>query len=180
MISELVDVVSKIFSKNEEEHSSQNELQKHNEIEETKKDTNSSSSNHEDMEELKTKTDLFGNRLYDDNGQKIPTMSEKLLSSLNPSSLLNPPKEPTFKQPPSAMEEKGKSWEDIKKEEHQKDKSIFSNPLIDKIEQYQMDLKIKDNKIFSSKLDLDKVSKIQEENQNDSQAKSQNVSLIVK
>lgn len=171
MISELANIVSKMFSKNEEENSYQNEQQKNNEIEETKKDKNSSSSNHEDMEELKTKTDLFGNRLYDDNGQKIPTMSEKLLSSLNPSSLWNPPKEPTFKQPPGAMEEKGKSWEDIKKEEHQKDKSIFSNPLIDKIEQYQMDLKTKDSQIFSTKLDLDKVSKIQEENQNNNQTK---------
>ncbi len=176
MISELADIVSKMFSKNEEEYSSQNE-QQHNGIEETKKDKNSSSSNHEDMEDLKTKTDLFGNRLYDDNGQKIPTMSEKLLSSLNPSSLWNPPKEPTFKQPPGAMEEKGKSWEDIKKEEHQKDKSIFSNPLIDKIEQYQMDLKTKDNQILSSKLDLDKVSKIQEENQNNNQTRSQKLSL---
>ncbi|WP_419777800.1 hypothetical protein [Malaciobacter marinus] len=177
MTSELADIVSKMFSKNEEEHSSQNELQKHNEIEETKKDKNSSSSNHEDMEELKTKTDLFGNRLYDDNGQKIPTMSEKLLSSLNPSSLWNPPKESTFKQPPGAMEEKGKSWEDIKKEEHQKDKSLFSNPLIDKIEQYQMDLKTKDNQIFNSRLDLNKVSKIQEDKQNNNQTKSQNLSL---
>lgn len=177
MISELADIASKMFSKNEEEHSSQNELQKHNEIEETKKDKNSSSSNHEDIEDLKTKTDLFGNRLYDDNGQKIPTMSEKLLSSLNPSSLWNPPKEPTFKQTPGAMEEKGKSWEDIKKEEHQKDKSLFCNPLIDKIEQYQMDLKTKDNQVFSSRLDLDKVSKIQEENQNNNQAKSLNLSL---
>lgn len=177
MISELADIVSKMFSKNEEEHSSQNELQKHNEIEETKKDKNSSSSNHEDIEDLKTKTDLFGNRLYDDNGQKIPTMSEKLLSSLNPSSLLSPPKEPIFKQPPCAMEEKGKSWEDIKKEEHQKDKSLFSNPLIDKIEQYQMDLKTKDSQIFSTKLDLDKVSKIQEDKKNNNQTKSQNLSL---
>lgn len=182
MISELIDGITKIVSElkgdSKQEHNDKGLHQNKDTNQDKSKDKQSSSSKDEekDIAELKTKTYMFGGRIYDDLGQKIPTLSDRIFHSLNPLNLimLKPIKEPFFIKEDRPPPPKDKTWEDIKKNSTEKEKDLFANPIISKIEEYQKNSTNKQQ--YNGNVDFERFSKYQEEHKQNNQ-KSQGLSL---